>query len=801
MLLGSVPDPMAQRNQDLVPAAAASRRRPRARPLPEGDLSEDQKWFPIQIPSLRNGFCLLGSEGAGIIESIQLENFMCYAMLGPMTFGPNVNFVVGQRGKSALQAALIVGLGGKSLGSSLGQFVKDGEASANISITIRNTGPCAFKSEVYGDSITVQQNISVDGSTSYKLKGQARNVVSSEETELTAILSHFNIRVDSPASILPQEMGRHLLQTKQDSDRYKFFLKMTHLEQMNDHCLSLLAKKTQTQDEIKQGKEQLLNLKLEGAQIEQAFQNIIGSRKKLQDLKYQMAWAIVNETEKTVEAMKNHISIEDQRIVKLNQKLEACQAQFDETAQKFKKIRKNLRHLTRQAAVLETKYNLSEEDINRKHRRLEQRKLEKREKVYMLREKIKNFNRREQYLVREMGYLKQAIEKDSVEHSEISREVADLQQMLNDGQQQLNRLKDCRTDPLKRFEPQIPTLLEAVNNAHSRGCFVSKPVGPLGAYIHLRDPEFALAVESCLKDLLLAFCCDNHKDEQVLQELMKNFYPPGSPQPQIIVSAFKPEVYDVTDRAAFHPDFPTVLTALEIDDAVVANALIDTRGIESVLLIKSNTLARSVMQTQTPPKNCTEVFAANGDQVFQQQYYSCEKSRPTYLINIEVEIDRLEKEVESKMAQLAVYQKHAGIIKNDALTMKEKDLEQKIVQAKHICPERKEVNQAASDLDKEINLLKQKIISEKGIHKSRKEMVNRCLDAFDIYMDPVSRRIAMDVILKIAHSQKYQQFILLTSQSFWPDTGSLEPTLLSISSTELYRTGASRLLSWTSFCS
>lgn len=40
------------------------------------------------------------------------------------------------------------------------------------------------------------------------------------------------------------------------------------------------------------------------------------------------------------------------------------------------------------------------------------------------------------------------------------------------------------------------------------------------------------------------------------------------------------------DRAVDHPEYPSVLQALEIEDPVVANCLIDQRGIESILLIK-----------------------------------------------------------------------------------------------------------------------------------------------------------------------------------------------------------------------
>uniref|UniRef100_A0A8C9FXM3 RecF/RecN/SMC N-terminal domain-containing protein n=1 Tax=Pavo cristatus TaxID=9049 RepID=A0A8C9FXM3_PAVCR len=41
----------------------------------------------------------------------------------------------------------------------------------------------------------------------------------------------------------------------------------------------------------------------------------------------------------------------------------------------------------------------------------------------------------------------------------------------------------------------------------------------------------------------------------------------------------------------------------------------------------------------------------------------------------------------------------------------------------------------------------------------------RCLDEFDVYMDMLNRRIAMDMILKVADSQCHRQFILLTPQS------------------------------------
>lgn len=46
-------------------------------------------------------------------------------------------------------------------------------------------------------------------------------------------------------------------------------------------------------------------------------------------------------------------------------------------------------------------------------------------------------------------------------------------------------------------------------------------------------------------------------------------------------------------RAVNHPEYPSVLQALEIEDPVVANCLIDQKNIESILLIKARFMHNS----------------------------------------------------------------------------------------------------------------------------------------------------------------------------------------------------------------
>ncbi|KAJ6653762.1 hypothetical protein lerEdw1_008734 [Lerista edwardsae] len=287
--------------------------------------------FLFTYPSL---MYLQASGDVGIVESIQLKNFMCHSMLGPFKFGSNVNFIVGNNGsgKSAVLTALIVGLGGKATvtnrGSSLKVFVKDGQNSADVSITLRNRGEDAFKPELYGDSITVNQHISLEGHRSYKLKSITGAVVSSKKEELTAILDHFNVQVDNPVSVLTQEMSKQFLQSKNEGDKYKFFMKATQLEQMKEDYSYIMETKARTRDQIEQGGEFLEELKKSYLEKEERYKNIAAvseMQNKLKELHSQIAWAMVRETEMEVKPIREKISVQEASTEKFVKKVREWQ--------------------------------------------------------------------------------------------------------------------------------------------------------------------------------------------------------------------------------------------------------------------------------------------------------------------------------------------------------------------------------------------------------------------------------------------------------------------------------------------
>ncbi|XP_042205040.1 structural maintenance of chromosomes protein 6-like [Homarus americanus] len=152
------------------------------------------------------------SASSGILEYVTVKNFMCLDNM-MCAFSPQINLVQGRNGsgKSAILTAIIVGLGGSSRttnrGNNLKELVKYGKQSATIEIALKNSGRDAYKLDLYGDMIIVERKIQANGGGGrYKLKAKDGNVSS----------LHKLYNYSEPQAL------------------YKFFLKATQLQQMND---------------------------------------------------------------------------------------------------------------------------------------------------------------------------------------------------------------------------------------------------------------------------------------------------------------------------------------------------------------------------------------------------------------------------------------------------------------------------------------------------------------------------------------------------------------------------------------
>ncbi|XP_047429650.1 structural maintenance of chromosomes protein 6-like [Mugil cephalus] len=682
----------------------------RGRSMEEDDEEEDDNITKEVLSSQGTGGVV---SDAGIVQSITLKNFMCHTLLGPFEFGPNVNFVVGNNGsgKSAVLTALIVALGGNAQatnrGSSLKSFVKEGESSADVSITLRNKGRDAFKPEVFGPSITIDLRITREGLRTYKLRSKSGQVISSKKEDLISILDNFNIQVNNPVSVLTQEMSKYFLHSKGEGDKYKFFMKATQLEQMREDFVYIKTTKDVTKDKVEQHSECLKDVKQKFQEKEECFkslESLDGMRNKLEELQKQMAWALVIEQEKELEPMKEKLQADQHSTEKYDEKVDEWKNKVEEAEKKYKQIQEQLEGITHQVQELQPKCAQLKAEAQKRNtllkssevtvhrckanlKDLEKDKVQLSSRIKDLKLSISQTSGAESQakaarvdqIQAELEDLKQQISTqgqqiDQYQHAsgrakeekgKMRREQEVLQRSIDANRRNLQTMESSRSNRLRRFGEHMPALLSAIQDAHRRGQFKQIPRGPLGYLISLKDPELALAIEVCLKGLLQAFTCDNYEDEKVLQGLMTNIFPAGR-RPSIITSIFLQRVHDTRKRSVNHPQYPSVLQALEIEDPVVANCLIDQRGVESILLIKDRTEARRVMQGRNPPQNCNVAFSVDGDQIYNNRSYSSDQTRANFLSgDVEEEIRHLQRELENQRAQEKRFQQQMKKLDDD----------------------------------------------------------------------------------------------------------------------------------------
>ncbi|KAM9354821.1 structural maintenance of chromosomes protein 6 [Pholidichthys leucotaenia] len=665
-----------------------------------------------------NSFPYTASGDIGIIESITLKNFMCHQSLGPFQFGPNVNFIVGNNGsgKSAILTALIVGLGGKATvtnrGLSLKDFVKTNENTADITVKLRNRGPDAYKKDVYGDSIFIEHRISGDGSRTCKLKNKSGHLVSNKKEELVSILDHFNIQLDNPVSILSQEMSKQFLHSKSEMDKYKFFMKATLLEQMKRDYIYIKHTKTITRQQVERQEECLKDLKQEFLQKKARYENFSSfseMKEVLEKLKKKMAWCLVHEKEQLIEQLKEEIQKEETnckhqdglhlcqtKIIQAEKKLQLSKSRTNSLRGEQESLSEGMLKLKEQLKLIRkdhkeqevvyfralNKLKQSEQDQSLLQEKINKAKTSENQKsggesaftkqqkiLCALKKQLTELENKCSQLNQDIKNKHQAVLKGKEERDKLRLEERNVQVSYESKLKRKNQLLASRSNKLKRFGDHMPDMMAVINDALATGHFIKKPLGPIGACITLKDPTLAVAVECCLRSFMKAFCCDNYKDEAVLQELMSRYYPKGN-RPQIIVSRFTEKLYNIHGRKAHHPEYPSMLDVIAATSPVIINCLIDMRGIESILIIKEKSKARKVMQQARPPKNCREAFTAEGDQVYPNRYYTADFNIAKYLGgDLETEIRMLTADLENHQAQLSRFQVQVNSVSEDIISM------------------------------------------------------------------------------------------------------------------------------------
>ncbi|XP_002122639.2 structural maintenance of chromosomes protein 6 [Ciona intestinalis] len=637
----------------------------------------------------------------GILESISLRNFMCHTRLS-MRFSGGVNFIVGHNGsgKSAVLTAIVVALGGKasstSRGTSLKTLIKTGTSSAVVEITLRNNGDESVKPEVYGPKITVERRITADGQSQYKIKSSTGKVVSTKKEDLLTILDEINLHVDNPLTCLNQEMSKNFLHSKNESDKYKFFLKSTQLDQMSRDYRFIKQQQITMKSVLKQKEKAIPDLKKDVLEKERRFKDLASLQElkaKVEDFKGELAWAHVVQLEHSLKPTKRDLDKEKARTVKYDAALKKCaenetgaQAKFESLQKLAKEYQEQIkskepgRHKAKKLYD-ETKVSCkalennlaravrSKREVGKDKREMEMRiqelknsskvdtegkKQEREEKCAQLNERVQQLQAQLKTVSHDIEQYSHAVNRSREQISTLKSEEANQQQEHRKLKQTLNNLVAGKKNKLQLFGPKMPEFVKRIEDAFMKKKFRHKPRGPIGSCLTLKDQSLAVPVEAAIKSYLHAFVVENHNDEKILMSIRNSVFSPHErARIAIYTMKFSNQVYNVSHGRVIHPLFSSVLDLLVINDPVVANCLIDLGGIETILVIPENKDALSTIQHYAPPKNCTKAYTKLGDEVFVDRWYSNRDSTSRFLrADVEEEVRKNENMLKSVVEEL-----------------------------------------------------------------------------------------------------------------------------------------------------
>jgi chromosome segregation ATPase len=304
---------------------------------------------------------------AGIIEEIRCTNFMCHDQL-TVPLGPLINFIIGHNGsgKSAVLTALTICLGGKASATNRGQnlqsFIKNGRDHANLAVKIKNQGVSAYKPDQFGDSIIVERHFIRSGGSGFKLKDRNGKIVSQKKADVEDVIDAFAMQLDNPMNVLTQDLARQFLNSSTPKDKYKFFLKGTQLEALDNDYKQIDAELEEQEARAQTTKGDLdvfkKNFELAVAKARRA-KNLTKMREKENELAQQAAWA-------QVEGLEEELASIDTELAETAQVIANRKGIADDQARKYAQTDESLERAQDQLREFQAEMQPTQDELKEK---------------------------------------------------------------------------------------------------------------------------------------------------------------------------------------------------------------------------------------------------------------------------------------------------------------------------------------------------------------------------------------------------------------------------------------------------
>merc|ERR1719357_433365 len=565
----------------------------------------------------------------------------------------NVNFVTGVNGsgKSSVLQGLVLGLLADSKHTKrynkLQDFIQKGHSKAIVQVTLKNEGEDAYKSDVYGPSITFQRTINENGQSSVFIKDHRQNVVKKAtkdaREEGKRILENFRINTDNPIAILQQEEAKELLKVESPENLYTFFQKATLLKQCIDQYSAAKNELEKTKSTIKTKQVQNRDL---GMQLKVRFEKLT-ELDKLRDrdieemrLEREFLWALVKENRAEQSKISNKIAQKETALENPKLKLKSLHqlkvqldnqlakqtdlaeqergryakeerelAELKNETERLKEEEKEIKSAvkgydsmkrTLQGEIRIMTEQLEQLNMSQNSRDKARLAKERQKKLSKLEERRAEINEQIERMGTERDDIESQVEANRKELEKAEYERKGCQRKVEHLESELAEMVGMGDQKLAVFDRQPPRVAEEIRAAAKRQMFKVSPIGPVGSYIKLSaeavsNPNLAKLLETELgRNQIQAYLCNDDQDRKVLWDIFNRVYG-AQKKPQIFTSKFLQRKHDV--RRVEHHN--TVMDYLEMsgsqaENTVIFNHLVDLKSIESVVVCKSQDEAKKI---------------------------------------------------------------------------------------------------------------------------------------------------------------------------------------------------------------
>ncbi|KAF0290189.1 Structural maintenance of chromosomes protein 6 [Amphibalanus amphitrite] len=636
-------------------------------------------------------------QGPGFLRSITLKNFMCHEHLN-FKLNERINFIKGQNGsgKSAVLTAVMVGLGARAAttdrGSNIKGLIRTGQKSAVISLTLDNSGYDAFSPEKYGGHITIERSLKDSGGSTYRISSEKESRLRPmQKGELATITDGLGVQVDNPLVILTQETSKNFLRGEDPKKKYRLFLDATRLTTIERWYEKARRNEKITRQAIESKQKSLVALKEEVKKWEREanlHKNRADMKRKIATLKANLLWAKVIEEEKKLDLVNQEKEKKENEVVRfrtekerLTRKVEEkgelpdLLAQLDreraEQTARADQLTGQLRELAAQkrdtglqirraedmARVSAEERDTLRAEIERQRRETqpdyEAEAAQRRRERDALADQLKELQATEKTRAAHLQQVTGSVRQQREELRQSEAELEEMERKRRELEAQQRQYRSSQADPRAVFGPWVAAVERDIEAAVQQRRLRKKPIGPVGAFVRVKAgyEEWKPLVETCLAGLLRAYLVDDKGDLPLVAAILKKHTQNERDRPRAIASKFLAEVHDISTKGinTSSGQHVSVWSVLEIDNPVVANAVIDQARAESVLLLRTEAEARAQMaDRQRVPRGCAQALTQAGFRYFPDPNYR------TYPVNVPRQARYLQVSMEEVISDLAL---------------------------------------------------------------------------------------------------------------------------------------------------